>query len=530
MSRTRKLERKPLSFSTTMRNPERIAEFVESLAEFEGKILTNKLIKEIIIKWIINKLIRSDSVFKIKKYLKDIYNDKGKFFSKNQAEFIYTETERITKGHKEAGFDKGWPSRFDTYLRLPMEFGFIFYKIGYPIEISETGKLLISSNKQLETEKRVIRKSDVFLNALSKYQTNNPFRRNLIDNAPFVLFLETVKQLKRKYYWNKTGIYRGEIPFVICWPNNDSVALAEFISNFRQKNGKLPSNEIVYEECLMLLQSNNRKRFKLKQITKESVDDFIRKLRITGLISLRGGGRLIDINSFEIDKADYIIQEYADYEKFADEHSYYEYMGSIDTKLIDTYTVISEKDIKDIKQRNLANWANKMETKQIAKEFKDLTSKTGSSDPILKFINAPTRFEFLMSIALKHQYPSLDIRPNYSVDDEGMPTFTARGGIGDIEVFGKTSDILVEVTLMQNKSQSTNEIPGITRHLKEFKRDKSKDVFALFVAPSIHEDTKYMIDFSRFHDSVSIYSYTIKAFVSKWSQSYKIQELENSSI
>src|SRR5699024_4592800 len=112
MSRTRKLERKPLSFSTTMRNPERIAEFVESLAEFEGKIMTNKLIKEIIIKWIINKLIRSDSVFKIKKYLKDIYNDKGKFFSKNQAEFIYTETERITKGHKEAGFDKGWPSRF----------------------------------------------------------------------------------------------------------------------------------------------------------------------------------------------------------------------------------------------------------------------------------------------------------------------------------------------------------------------------------------------------------------------------------
>ena len=46
--RKRKLERKPLSFSTTMRNPERIASFIENLKEFEGKILTKEVIMKIV--------------------------------------------------------------------------------------------------------------------------------------------------------------------------------------------------------------------------------------------------------------------------------------------------------------------------------------------------------------------------------------------------------------------------------------------------------------------------------------------------
>ena len=54
--KSRKLERKPLSFSTTMRNPERIALFIENLKEFEGKILTKEVIMKIVEKLIKNKL------------------------------------------------------------------------------------------------------------------------------------------------------------------------------------------------------------------------------------------------------------------------------------------------------------------------------------------------------------------------------------------------------------------------------------------------------------------------------------------
>lgn len=530
MSRSKRVERKPLSFSTTMRNPERIAEFVESLIEFEGEILTNNIIKLIVKKWIIDKLIRPDSVLKIEPELRKIYKDKHEKYSEQQAEYIYVRTEKITKGHKEAGFDKGWPSRFDTYMRLPMEFGFVFYKMGRPIEISQTGKMLVRShniatNANREKSDRAYKISDIFLNSLVKYQTNNPFRRNLIENAPFVLFLQTIKKLSEGFDWEKKGIYRSEIPFIICWPDANAYELAEYISNFREIYGKMPSNEVVYEKCLELLESENRKRFKLSQITKEGVDDFIRKLRITGLVSLRGGGRLIDINSFESDRANYIINEYSNYELFEDEHSYYEYMGKIDSTLLETHTIVSDSDIKDVRQKNLIKWVNEMKVDDIVKELKSLMNRNGSTHPILKFISGPTRFEFLMSIALKHQYPDLEIKPNYPVDDEGMPTFTAKGGIGDIEVYGDLVDVLVEVTLMQDKSQSTNEIPGITRHMKEFKKNKNKEVFSLFIAPLIHEDTQYMIEFSKARDNVDIYPFTIKDFSSKFPKTNKIKQL-----
>ncbi|MGK0555005.1 AlwI family type II restriction endonuclease [Macrococcus capreoli] len=515
--------RKPLSFSTTIRNPERIVFFVESIKEFNGQILTNELIKKVVKKWIKLRMIRPDSVLKENSELKSIYYDTSKIFDENQLEFIYNRQTELTKGHKEAGFDKGWPSRFDTYMRLPKEFGFIYYKIGEPIEISETGFLLCNTLEEQDLN-MTFKESDIFLNALVKYQTANPFRRNLNDNAPFVLFLNTVKYLSEMKEWNKTGIYRNEIPLVICWPDNDARGLAEYISNFRTKYGKNVSNETVYEKCLELLESDNKKLFKLSRITKESVDDFIRKLRITGIISLRGSGRLIDINSFEKNKVDYICKSYTTYTKFDSEYMFYKYMGEIDNNLLTSQTTISESKIVNIREKALNNWSTSMSTEDIRKELKSLTSKNGSNHPILKYINGPTRFEFLMSIALKHQFPKLIIKPNYPIDDEGMPTFTARGGKGDIEVYSDEKNVLVEVTLMRDKSQSTNEIPGITRHVKEYKNEFGKDAYSLFVAPSIHIDTHYMIDFSKVRDSVEIYPMTIEKFADCW---YQAKSLHN---
>ena len=44
MSKEREKELKPLSFSTTIRNPDRIIDFLNCILEYEGKILTNQLI------------------------------------------------------------------------------------------------------------------------------------------------------------------------------------------------------------------------------------------------------------------------------------------------------------------------------------------------------------------------------------------------------------------------------------------------------------------------------------------------------
>lgn len=44
------------------------------------------------------------------------------------------------------------------------------------------------------------------------------------------------------------------------------------------------------------------KKFDLDSIVSEYPDEFVRKMRMTGLISFRGGGRFIDINHNEDDK------------------------------------------------------------------------------------------------------------------------------------------------------------------------------------------------------------------------------------
>lgn len=523
MVRKRKLERKPLSFSTTMRNPLRIVDFVKVILPFEGKILDN-----VVVNSIVKEVLKKKLYYTMPQKRK--YSD---ILSNPELEFTNQQIEDIIKispqNHKEAGFDKGWPSRFDTWYKLPMEFGFIYYKIGEKIEISEAGHLLVQT-LELSPENAAEQQQKIFLNALAKYQTDNPFRRNLIRNAPFILFLQTVKVLEERYNWDKSGIYRSEIPFVTCWPDSDANKLADFINNFRIQYGKRPSDEVVYEACLKLLESDNETRFKINQIVKEGVDDFIRKFRITGLISLRGMGRLVDINKFESGRVNYLIENYVSYPVFEDTYDYYLYAGTIDNNIIEIVSNERDYNVSDIRNNTLHQWATVMTSDNIDDELKILASRNANSKhEVLKYIEAPTRFEFLTSIALMQQFPNLDVNPNYAIDDEGMPTFTARGGKGDIEVFGPDDDVLVEVTLMQNKSQAVNEIPGITRHLSEFGDHKNKSVYSLFIAPALHPDTMYMIEFTKFKESLEINGYTILDFVKVLRNSTEIRDLRISN-
>jgi len=68
---------------------------------------------------------------------------------------------------------------------------------------------------------------------------------------------------------------------------------------------------------------------------------------------------------------------------------------------------------------------------------------------------------------------------------------------------------------MTARTQATNEMPAITRHLQEaIEKYPNKFVFSLLVAPSIHSDTKYMAEFSKFRYNVDILTYTVDEFLS----------------
>lgn len=101
---------------------------------------------------------------------------------------------------------------------MPKEYGFVWYRIGEKISISQTGHMLIDTFNADPVDNQKIQ--NVFLNTMCRYQTANPFRKTLMENVPFLLLLKVIKRLKDEDK-NGSGIFRQELSFFISWPNAD---------------------------------------------------------------------------------------------------------------------------------------------------------------------------------------------------------------------------------------------------------------------------------------------------------------------
>lgn len=521
MKNSRKSEPKPLSFSTTMRNPHRIVAFLNALVPFENRILTHEIIMKIVNNVIRDKLYKPMYITR-NLSLKKIYEDELMVFTEEQ---LFEIIENSPQNHKEAGFNAGWDSRFDTWYKLPMEFGFVSYAMNEPIKISNVGHMLIDAyNEESINEEKI---QNVFLNSLMKYQTNNPYRKNANENAPLLLLLEVLKLLKEDSEENGAEVFRKELSLFICWKNRDSYSLYQKIKEIRRLNKFNYSDEYMYDICLDLLNvgSDKKKRFKMEQITGEAVDEYIRKMRSTGIISLRGGGKFIDFNMIEEEKINYILTNYANQPTFLNKQDYFDYVGTIDFNILNL-----EKskiiNIEEIRKKALIKYSKIYSSEQIFNELKKVCNKKESADLMLRTIPSPARLEFLISIALVQQFKGLQVNPNYIIDDEGLPTTTALGGLADIVCYEEECGTLVEVTLMTSKKQVNDEIIPIKRHLLEFKsKNKVSKSFSVFVAPRVHPDAKDMADWFKYRDNIDILTYNIDEFISIISENSRISDL-----
>lgn len=509
---------KLLSFSTTMRNPERMPAFLEVLLPYENHLLTHEIIMKIVEKLIQKKLYIP---MYAKRHFKETLESDNEFDSQAIQEIIANSPQE----HKEVGFDKGWDSRFDTWYKLCMEFGFCFYAMDKPLEVSNTGHLLIDAYRETPSNDEKI--NNVFLNCLMKYHSNNPFRNTLNANVPLLLLLNTMKELKNLS--GESKIHRLEIALLLCWRDDNAKDLANKILSLRKKYPSFNySNESIYELCLELLESTNTTRFKISQVCTEGIDDYIRKMRITGIVSLRGAGRFIDFNTFENQKIDYIVKNYTTQQNFISKKEYFTYMGRIDFNILSLQQVSHAKQ-ENIKLKTLQDFAHRYTKEQIYKELQILSSKKSSSkDLVFKFIPEPTRFEFLSAIALKQHFIDLIVLPNYSVDDEGIPKSHAGGNMPDIICKSNVLESLIEVSLICGRGQVNNELLSISRHLREHKEKiQEKECFALFVAPKIFEDSALYVEFLRDKKNLAIYNFDILEFINKLKEIKNFMEIIN---
>ena len=490
----RKSEYKPLLLTTTMRNPERLKDFLTVLVEYDGEILSNEIINKVA-KALIQKGLYQP--MKISSAVKDKW--------KNEVELNKTETKKVfsdnPQSHKEAGFEKGWSSRFDTWFKIAKELGFVWYWPNEKIKFSESGKMLLDKEKP-ENELMV------FANAFAKYQRQNPFRRVLNKNVPLILLIQTIKLLNNDSEYKGTGISRSEIPLLLCWQNDNADGLYKEIKKLRKKHGYTPSNEVILDLCYSLLNETKRDD---NSILRDYPDDFMRKMRLTGLFSLRGGGRFIDINTKESATVDYILENYISYKEFKTEKEFFEYIGQVDKNLISTLTVF--KAPAKTTKAELEKWVNHYAWKSIKNELLNLAQKKSSSDDILKVIEQPLRLEFLTSLAILKKLPSVIVKPNFVSDDEGLPTSFASGGSPDIECLENKDTVLVEVTLLTGTQQHIRESFSIHRHLEEYVKKGTKS-YSVFISPKSFIDTERYFDFIK-KDGLEVRISDIDKFVNR---------------
>lgn len=498
---------KPLLYTTTMRNPGRLKFMLYVLNKFEGQILDDELATKIC-----GETIRY-GLFRPTKRISDIVKQKWSTTPKGEfAEYALTDDEMQSvldnndstrwddiKGHKEAGFSYGWPSRFATIYDLTKELGLAYYWPGEPIVISPLAHHLLKSfDIEIEPESGFITteishpeyEQQVFLQAMAKSQRRNPFVRVLNDNIPLILLLETIQKINADPSLNGCGMSRRELPLLIFWKDNNSEALYQRIVKLRQEKGYAPSDEVICDICINEIMEGSFKEFDPKSIMIDYPDEFIRKMRLTGLLSLRGAGRFIDINKNEMEKVEYILSHYSCYHHFEDERSYFNYMAELDTNLI---KITSRQPSFTASEKLLDNWLSIYNWNIIKKELTNLATKKNSTDNVLKLLAAPTRLEFLTALAIRCRMPEVRVVPNYSCDDEGLPTSTAGGNKGDIECYEQQNGVLVEVTMALGRTQTMMEVWPIERHLTDFQKQQKSQ--CIFVAPSIYADSISQIDY-----------------------------------
>ena len=511
---------KPLLYTTTVRNPERYKDLMRILLKYDGQMLDEKTVerveKDLFRIGLYRPMKQSESIME-----KWAGAEKGEvaFFALTDEETDYLYRNN-PQNHKEAGFPKGWPSRFDTQYKLMKILGFVYYSPGEKIEFSEAGRLLaetvsIKVNDGVITREAVKPQNEriVFLNAFARHQRGNPFIRELNHNIPLVLLLEVITKLNADPEYNGAGIAYHELPLLLFWKDDNAETLYRRIKQLRADYGYNPSDEVIEEICTQEI-LGGFKKFKLKSIVDEYPDDFVRKMRLTGLISLRGAGRFIDINHNEEETIRYLLAHYREwYLPIFGEKEYFDYAG----RLLPYFSGLMLAPAPKTRAGEFLPRLSELHEyapDMVKAELYGLSKGLASKHPTLRFIPAPARLEFLTALAISQNFDSVIVSPNYPCDDEGLPLSTAGGDKGDIECREGRRGILVEVTMAGGRLQTMMEVWPIGRHLEAFSKDfEEGNAQGLFVAPSLYPDTLNQFAWLRDSKRQVIHPYKIADFL-----------------
>lgn len=543
---------KAWSITTTVRNPERLRDFLIALKPLVNQEWNNdnqKNYQRLLIK---NRLYGYGS----QQFYNGLPTEIVKLINDIDSEISNEIIDRII----EVKNYKDFAMRGRQSINPLTKFGFALIDDGI-LKITELGEKLIASEKD---------SGDAFLKSFIKWQIPNPANKDFSDDekyniVPFVAILkliDEVNKIETARGQNAKGLSKREFslfaPSLIDFSDIESYAKEVVklrdsqVGKNKQERKEIRDSYRLKFARLFLDTTDQAKVVKFLKNLKEYGDNAIRYFRLTKFIRIRGGGFYIDLEpNRNIEISSLLENEFYKPKAFVDKSNYLQYMSD-DTlpqlpwqtkeKLSDIANNIYEEivslenelkkeitpqeDIANYKENQLVTYIENLRNYRIDLQEQDNHIKSqpieainryiSQLDNIFKLENRPLMLEYLSTMGLHALNDAREIKPNYPVGDDNEPTSTAPGGLADIECYYSDFNMICEVTMLNSRDQWFNEGQPVMRHLRDFE-NRNANAHCLFIAPSIHTDTAETFWIANKHgykgSMQSIAPITIKQFV-----------------
>ncbi len=527
MDKTKNL-RKPWSISTTVRNPERLLEFLKVLKTLEGKDFNaeNQELYQILL--IQARLYKPTGIcIKYQKY----YDNVEEEISLDVAKEIF----------RNQGYED--PAMRGRQSVNPLnKLGFAVARKGEgPIKITKLGNLFLNDSYDI---------GYIFLKSLLKLQFPNPWSNDFkeiggFNIMPFIGVLHLIYKLEQLS--KKKGISKEEfslfVPTLINYEKIDNQV--QKIIEYRECKNKEEKEKFIGNYIKEFYGTDNLEQKKINNLY-DYGDNIIRYFTLTKYFQTTSdplGNHLhIGLNPSRLTEIEQIIKLYdGRANKFESVKVYMEWMADIDSpklpwekidnlrNIVDNLTTYiknyarehsitldpsqekllvcdiakmdkfqMEKHLKNLRELNILiiSKGQKRELKHNKEKLKELIKLFEDKKGIKRL--KPIELEKIVSDALLMIDDEISIMPNFSTDDYGEPIFHAPGNKADIECYYNSFNAICEVTLDRTNKQWIRETQPVMRHLREFEEKHSeKKAICIFIAPKIGKDT-----YSMFFNSV----------------------------
>ncbi|WP_448529036.1 AlwI family type II restriction endonuclease [Raineya sp.] len=508
--------RKLWSISTTVRNPERLRDFLKVLKMIEGEPFNaeNQIKYQILL--IQNRFYKPTH---IPSEFIPLWDNPTKNISYELAEKIF---------YLQNYQDPAMRGRQSVNPLNKLGFAVARESLG-KIEITELGNNFISGKYDI---------GFTFFKSLLKLQFPNPWSKDFqegFDVIPFIATLHLIDRVNQKF--SEKGLTQTEfslfVPSLVNYQQIDEYV--EKIALYRKSTDK---KQFLYEFAKDFYQTLPSEK-QLKNFY-EYGDNIMRYFRLTRFFCVStssfGAEWRIDIEPNRKIEVEQILRQFSGKAlDFQNEKDYLQYIRDINLpilpnkqaenikKIIEgvltgllqmqknhqiqlneeekailsiSYESFSQSELENLLEklrRTLTKFSTIIQKKKLinnVNEIQEIISLLQDSKKLRKI--EAYQFEKLLADGLKIINDEIEIKPNYPVDDVGEPISHAVGNQADIECFYQNFNAICEVTLDTSLYQWVRETQPVMRHLRDFeKKYKDKNCYCLFIAPKIHQDTLY---------------------------------------